>query len=57
MGLNSGPRLNQHLFFVLGAEMALPNQFICTDSTEPFLCHTAISPKIKCAGSFDLFLE
>ena len=26
-----------------------------TGSSEPFLCHTAISTKIKCAGSFDLF--
>ena len=36
--------------------MALPNQHISTGSNEPFLCHTAISTKIKCAGSFDLFL-
>ena len=36
--------------------MALPNQRICTGSTEPFLCHIAISIKIECAGSFDLFL-
>ena len=35
--------------------MALPNQYICTGSTEPFLCYTAISNKIKNAGSFDLF--
>ena len=36
--------------------MALRNQHICTGSNETFLCHTAISTKIKCAGSFDLFL-
>ena len=36
--------------------MALPNQHICTGSTEPFLCHNAISTKIKSAGSFHLFL-
>ena len=36
--------------------MALSNEHICLGSTEPFLCHTVISIKIKCAGSFDLFL-
>ena len=36
--------------------MALSNQHICTDSTEPFLSHTAISTKIKYAGAFDLFI-
>ena len=36
--------------------MALSNEHICGGSTEPFLCHTVISTKIKCAGSFDLFL-
>ena len=35
--------------------MALSNQHICTCLTEPFLCHTAISTKTKCAGSIDLF--
>ena len=35
--------------------MALSNQHICTGSTEPFLCHTAISTKIKCAGLFHYF--
>ena len=36
--------------------MALLNKHICRGSTEPFMCHTVISTKIKCAGSFDLFL-
>ena len=36
--------------------MALPNQHICTGSTEPLLCHTPISTKIKCADSLDLVL-
>ena len=36
--------------------MVLPNQHICTVSTEPFLCHNVISTKIKSAGSFHLFL-
>ena len=36
--------------------MALSNQHICTESTEPFTCHTVMSTKIKFAGSFDLFL-
>ena len=35
--------------------MALMNQHICTGLAEPFLCQTAISFKIKCAGTFDLF--
>ena len=29
--------------------MALTNLHICTGSSEPSLCHTAISTKIKCA--------
>ena len=36
--------------------MALANIYICTGTTEPSLCHTAISMKIKCAGLFDLFI-
>ena len=36
--------------------MALSNEHIRRGSTESFLCHTVISTKIKCAGSFDLFL-
>ena len=36
--------------------MALSKEHICRGLTEPFLCHTVISTKIKCAGSFDLFL-
>ena len=36
--------------------MALSNQYIFTGSHEAFLCHTAISTKIKCACSFDLLL-
>ena len=35
---------------------ALLKQYSCIGSTEPFLCHTAISTKLKCAGSFDLVL-
>ena len=35
--------------------MALANIHNCTGSTEPSLCHIAISTKIKCAGLFDLF--
>ena len=35
--------------------MALANLHICTGLTELSLCQTAISTKIKCAGSFDLF--
>ena len=30
--------------------MALVNLHICTGSTKPSLCHTAISTKIKCAS-------
>ena len=36
--------------------MALANRHICTFSTELLLGYTAISTKIKCADSFDLFL-
>ena len=35
--------------------MALAKLHICTGLTEPSLCHTVISTKIKCAGLFDLF--
>ena len=34
--------------------MALANNYICKDSTEPSLCNTAMSTKIKCSGLFDL---
>ena len=40
----------------MGAAIAQTNQYICTGLIEPFLCSTAISTKIKCAGSFALFL-
>ena len=36
--------------------MALSNQYIYIGAHEALLCHTAISTKIKCAVSFDLFL-
>ena len=36
--------------------MNLANLHICTCSTEPSLCHTAISTNIKYVGLFDLFL-
>ena len=35
--------------------MTLANLRICTDLTEPSLCHTARGTKTKWAGSFDLF--
>ena len=35
--------------------MTLANLHICTSSTEPSLCHTVISTKIKYAGLFYLF--
>ena len=53
VGLISGLSLNLHLYFVYDAMEIL---HICTGSTVPLLCHTAISTKYKCAGSFDLFL-
>ena len=40
----------------MGAAIALRNEHICIESTEPFSCHTEMRTKIKCAGSFDLFL-
>ena len=54
MGLLSGLSLNLHIFICLGVAMALAILHIFTGSTEPSLCDTAISTKIKCAGLFAL---
>ena len=56
VGLNTGLNLIYIYSLPMGAAMALANRHICTFSTEPLLCYTAISTKIKCAGSFDFFL-
>ena len=54
MGLNSDINLSIYSLCMEGV-MALANLHICTCSTEPSMCHTAISTKTKCFGSFYLF--
>ena len=56
MGFNSDMSLNINInLLCMGGMMALANLHISTCSTEPSICHTAISTKIKCSGSFYFF--